>query len=324
MSQLEISSFTDNSRLHLIIMPTEKCNFRCVYCYEEFTNGQMKSETIKGIKNLIQNRSETLSNLEIGWFGGEPLLGLRTVLEISSFAAELSAAQGFNFASSMSTNAYLLNTENFTNLVNAGVSVFQVSIDGEKIDHDQTRLVASGKGSFDRIWRNLLDAKRTSLSFEIALRIHLTNSNLSRMPNIAKKINEAFSEDSRFSVYIKPVENLGGDRVQSLGLVNKYESFRLSKEVEKLFNNEMLVKSHESTPPACYAAAANSLVIRSTGRIAKCTVLLSDEDNDLGYIDSNGKLIINNDRYGKWVSALFNPQTAFCPVNHVKSLNQPV
>ena len=64
----------------LIILPTEKCNFRCTYCYEDFLIGKMPPAIERGVKALIDRRSDSLDRLEISWFGGEPLLAADVVL----------------------------------------------------------------------------------------------------------------------------------------------------------------------------------------------------------------------------------------------------
>ena len=57
-------------QMHLILMTTEQCNFRCTYCYQHFVKGKMKPEVVKGVKELVNERAKTLSNLHISWFGG--------------------------------------------------------------------------------------------------------------------------------------------------------------------------------------------------------------------------------------------------------------
>jgi uncharacterized protein len=79
--------------LKLTILPTEKCNFRCEYCYEDFTHGRMSPSTITGIKNSMEMRAPTLSVLEISWFGGEPLLASDIVINISKFAKDISQSR---------------------------------------------------------------------------------------------------------------------------------------------------------------------------------------------------------------------------------------
>ena len=61
-------------RLQLILLPTEQCNFRCTYCYEDFAIGRMTPEVVSGVKNLIDRRADGLSHLQLSWFGGEPTL----------------------------------------------------------------------------------------------------------------------------------------------------------------------------------------------------------------------------------------------------------
>jgi uncharacterized protein len=55
--------------LNLMLMPTEACNFRCVYCYETFENKKMSKGVVGGIKALIDRRGSELSELRISWFG---------------------------------------------------------------------------------------------------------------------------------------------------------------------------------------------------------------------------------------------------------------
>ncbi|HEY0232414.1 MAG TPA: radical SAM protein, partial [Dokdonella sp.] len=68
------------------VLPTEKCNFRCTYCYEDFKIGRMQAPVVRGLKRLISNRAPSLRRLSLSWFGGEPLLAKPVVLEVGTHA----------------------------------------------------------------------------------------------------------------------------------------------------------------------------------------------------------------------------------------------
>lgn len=72
-------------------MPTEQCNIRCTYCYEDFRLGRMKPDTVEGIRALLSNRIERLDQLYISWFGGEPMAAADIMFDLSSHAATLAA-----------------------------------------------------------------------------------------------------------------------------------------------------------------------------------------------------------------------------------------
>lgn len=306
-----ITPYLDNSRLHLIIMPTEKCNFRCKYCYEKFENGLMNRETIEGIKCLIENRGRTLKRLEIGWFGGEPLLASDEVIEISNHSCSLSKVLGFEFYSSMSTNGSLLVASVFHDLIKAGVRVFQISIDGSSEYHDLTRIGATGRGTYETIMSNLEQMRQSSLPFSVALRLHVTSQNYDSFPLLAKHLEQKFGGDSRFKVYFKSIEDLGGPG-SSAGI--KLKSSQDIHQLESLFPSDMIAERSQSNPKVCYAAAGNSLVIRSTGDISKCTVALDNPLNVVGRINRDGTISSDSQRFGKWVSTLFRPNDARCPL----------
>jgi uncharacterized protein len=62
----QIGSCISPRKLDLTLLPTEKCNFRCVYCYEEFEHGAMPPHVVEGVCNLITRRAETgLENLSL-------------------------------------------------------------------------------------------------------------------------------------------------------------------------------------------------------------------------------------------------------------------
>src|SRR5271170_4417622 len=107
-----LASCLSNRRLELIVMPTERCNFRCTYCYEDFLLGRMSSDTIEGIRALISNRIEKLDQLYISWFGGEPLAAADIMLDLSSHAAELASRRPMmSYRAGITTNGYFVNQQ---------------------------------------------------------------------------------------------------------------------------------------------------------------------------------------------------------------------
>lgn len=72
--------------LSLIIKVTRDCNFRCVYCYENFDNCHLDTNKSEAIVKFVENKlfEEKYKNINISWFGGEPLLNLEAIYYISS------------------------------------------------------------------------------------------------------------------------------------------------------------------------------------------------------------------------------------------------
>ena len=126
----QILASLDSTRLNLIILPTEKCNFRCFYCYEDFEIGKMVRPIIDSLKKLIESRFEDLEELEISWFGGEPLVAKEIIYEISDFVIDNGPSR-LNFFSNITTNGFLLDFNTFEELVKRKVKLFQISIDGD-------------------------------------------------------------------------------------------------------------------------------------------------------------------------------------------------
>src|SRR5579863_3824960 len=141
---------TDIAEIHLL--PTEDCNFRCIYCSHAFKRGVMPPEIRTGILAYITKRIKSLEALHIVWFGGEPLTGLEVIDELAPKIQALAQTHGVAYGSAMTTNAYLLTPDVAQRLVSWGVTQYQITVDGQASQHDKHRpLKDSSEGTYARI-----------------------------------------------------------------------------------------------------------------------------------------------------------------------------
>jgi uncharacterized protein len=317
ISQSEQLRHFSPNHLNLIILPTEACNFRCTYCYETFENKKMPRHVVAGIKSLIDRRGEELDQLEISWFGGEPLLALDVITDISKHALDAAKAEGFTFHSGMTTNCYFLDQERFSQCLDHQIDFFQISLDGNPDDHNASRKLASGEETFDRIWSNLIAMKRTGADFVVLLRLHYTMQNFISIGEFGRRVRDEFGDDRRFRYFFRHIARLGGPNDESITIVSEQDQMQIEAH---LWDASGLLQPHSRDESyVCYAAKGNSLVIRSTGRLAKCTVALNDSCNDIGWISENGEVCVDQTKYRRWIAPLVEAdwENVGCPLPSV-------
>lgn len=336
-----------NERLELTLLPTEKCNFRCVYCYEDFAIGRMKPGTVAGIKALVRRRVEShgLKHLRVEWFGGEPLLAKSVVLDLSrDFHQHFIDGALQELDCSMTTNGYELTLPVFSELVELGVNFFQISLDGDEERHNMTRRYASGMGTFEQIYRNLLAAHNTSLDFTIMLRIHIMPGNEASLYSLAQRLVRDIHGDSRFTFFLRDISDLGGSG-SKLEIITRAEAIRISRVlqgtfsesgfkvengVESEFESQVIVSglspdnaglkeldgNQIRVSHVCYAAKPNHLLVRANGRLGKCTVALASDHNDVGYITEEGLVRLDPDKMQFWTRGVVSadPVELGCPL----------
>jgi uncharacterized protein len=328
------------SELHLIVMPTEDCNFRCVYCYESFELKEMQEGTMNGIVKFIENNLY-LKTLRISWFGGEPMYAKNVIYSLSERLIKVCEERGIAYSASMTTNAFLIDHEAFEKLIACRVINYQVTLDGLKESHDSKRVQKDGSGSFDVIIQNLKGMRDTKLDFTVTLRVHFDQDNYLTTADLTNYLSQEFGNDGRFQVYYKAVGQWGGKNDDNLNVCDDKQAIELT-----LKNYVHATKSGLPTPFlestmkqegfVCYAAKPNSFLIRSNGRLGKCTVALEDESNDIGFLTDTGQMIINERKLHAWVgedeqsdkvcqSCFFRPacQGAACPLIKIRTGERP-
>jgi len=327
-----ITSFRSD-RLQLILLPTEQCNFRCTYCYEDFAIGKMPESVVAGVKHLIDRRAPELTHLQLSWFGGEPMLARSIMEDIARHALSAEARNpNLTYQSDATTNGFLLDGNTAEALSALHIRAYQVSLDGPSDLHDRTRVKVDGSGSFERIWQNLLSIKASRADVSILLRVHLTPDNLPAMPDFLAVVRDTFLKDSRFSIFLKRVVKLGGPNDDSMGVIDpddaqiaSLKDLILGAADRDRGNEDSGINGDDWTSSGpdplfvpedvCYAARANSLLIGADGRIGKCTVGLSDPANVIGHLLSDGSLQIDNDLLRLWLEGweTGDPELTACP-----------
>jgi uncharacterized protein len=289
-------------------MPTEQCNFRCRYCYEDFDLGEMPRAVVDSVKALLSRRVGQLDTISLEWFGGEPMLAFGLIEEIQGFALRLVADHpGVTLSGSMTTNGYLLRKERFLRLLDLGVTRYQISLDGTRDAHDRYRRRLGGGGSFDVIWKNLLAMRDLSETFQILLRLHATEDNLESLRQLIGDLALELGADPRFRVMIKAVRRFGGPNDGLIRVLDGHREEEVVGHLSRLAIDAGLLEARqgrsadESGLAGCYAAAANSFVVRSNGELAKCTVALRHSDNRVGRLHRDGTVELDSAKMTGWI-----------------------
>ena len=140
----------------LCLHVSHDCNLRCRYCFAstgDFGTGcrmTMDPETAKRAIDWVIQKSGRRRNIEVDFFGGEPLMAMDTVKETVAYARSLEKGHDKVFRFTITTNGVLLNDENI-DYINREMSNVVLSLDGRPAVNDHMRPTVNGKGSYQLI-----------------------------------------------------------------------------------------------------------------------------------------------------------------------------
>ena len=139
----------------LCLHVSHDCNQRCQYCFAstgDFGTGRkiMDIETAKRAIDFVIQRSGSRRNIEVDFFGGEPLMAMDTVKATVAYARSIEKKAGKCFRFTITTNGVLLDDENI-DYINREMSNAVLSLDGRPQVNDRMRKTVNGKGSYEVI-----------------------------------------------------------------------------------------------------------------------------------------------------------------------------
>ena len=176
------------------------CNLRCKYCFAstgDFGKGRklMSFETGKHAIDFLLENSGDRPNLELDFFGGEPLMNFDVVKQIVKYARSREAEFGKKFRFTITTNGLLLDDDKI-DFINKEMSNVVLSIDGRKEVNDYFRVRVDGTGCYDKIlpmFKKLVAGRGDK---EYYVRGTFTNRNLDFSEDVFSLYNEGFDQIS--------------------------------------------------------------------------------------------------------------------------------
>lgn len=298
--------------LELTLLASEDCNFRCTYCYEDFPRGTMHSSVRDGVKKYVEKRAPGLRHLRIGWFGGEPLYGLKAIEDLAPFFVEIADKHSINYTSHMTTNAYLLTPDVAEKLLAWKVDNYQITLDGMAEQHDQKRPARDGSSTFDTILSNLRSLKQRAEDFQVRIRVNYDRENYPHLEELLLLLQRDFGGDRRFGVAFHGVGKWGGANDAGLEVCGAAEARMIRDElrksaIDKGFEVKGTLRDVNSPGKGvCYAARPYNFTVGADGKLMKCTVALDKQDhNVVGRLTPEGEMILNLENLALWVEPSF-------------------
>ena len=184
------------------------CNLNCSYCFasQGKYHGEsaiMSFEVGKRALDFLVENSGSRYNLEVDFFGGEPLMNWDVVKRLVAYAREIEKEKNKNFRFTLTTNGVLIDDE-VIEFANKEMSNVVLSLDGRKEVHDRFRVDFSGKGSYDRIvpkFQKLVEAREGKNYY---MRGTFTHHNPDFLKDIEEMLDLGFSELSMEPVVCDP------------------------------------------------------------------------------------------------------------------------
>ncbi len=158
------------------------CNLSCRYCFasEGEYHGKrelMSFEVGKSALDLLVASSKGRTNLEVDFFGGEPLMNFDVVKELVAYGRSLEEKHGKKFRFTLTTNGILLN-DDILEFANKEMDNLVLSIDGRREVHDKMRPHRGGQGSYDEIVPKFIKAANSRDQMNYYVRGTFTHDNL--------------------------------------------------------------------------------------------------------------------------------------------------
>ena len=182
------------------ILPTLGCNARCVYCYEEGMKPvTMTPETVEQTIRFVLD-THRQEGVQLRWFGGEPLLGEKTIDRICEAMREAEIP----FRSTMTSNASLITPEIVRKMADDWrLKSIQVSMDGAEADY----IPRKNYPVYRDYYHTVMDAvsAMSEAGIVVIVRCNVDEDNWARIPRFLDELKESVVRKEKVSVYFSPL-----------------------------------------------------------------------------------------------------------------------
>ncbi len=307
-----LSLFNDirnnDSTFGIYLVTTTDCQLRCPYCYEQninqkqFLNIAMADKIILWCQKYIE-RNKQCKKLRVILYGGEPLLNKRIIKYILPQLHQTAQRNNLLFDTQIVTNGVLLNPQMALFLARHNLDRIQITIDGPPKIHDKRRIGKNGKGTFDRIFQNILNISSMGIIKKISIRINFDKNNISAihelldilaLHKLQDKVDLSFGIITLTSCS-EPKRKYKKNYIDLYGFSDSENAEKYLWLCKEAKERGFTIPKEFMLGPWCSTRAIHSVVIEPNGSLLKCFSGVGRKEFIFG--DINSKFTCNDPRF---------------------------
>ena len=269
------------------VVTTTGCNARCAYCFEQGTKPvNMTMETAEKVAQYIITHRGEHEEVQIDWFGGEPLYNFKVMDRICTILTE----HDVKFYSRITTNGYLFSEK----MVEKAAQLWHlyqavITLDGTEQNYNRIKsyIHRNGQSPFLRVLGNI--GMLLHAGIKVIVRMHVSNENVQDHEELIRLLADRFKDSDRLSLHILHLFELFGPKAKVL---SSEERATLVGEIQRLINYgyQLGISKPEKLNRRlrlfrCMVDSEDALMIVPDGHLGLCEHHL--EDRFFGHIDSD-------------------------------------
>lgn len=202
-----------SDRALFIIAPTMSCNLSCDYCFQKNAEkaAVMTPDIQKGVVDFFLEKTRQSRIAIVQWFGGEPLLALKTIQQLSGQFKEICARGGIEYYSEMLTNGVLLSRDSVKHLEDLSIKALQLTLDGRP--ETFSRRKGMPLKSAEAYYRFLLDHLQAIVDAvgSVTIRINVDRDNIDEAKDVVGMFRQQRITDRRIDFRLGFLNTRRGD-----------------------------------------------------------------------------------------------------------------
>lgn len=296
-------SYFNDSTLSIALMPSMACNFSCPYCFEEpYRDDNVNPMYFPTLKRYAEKNFKFYNHVDINMFGGEPLLFFKDMQEYLEYIAKLSEMHHFAYSCSIITNGSLLTKHIMEVLKLHKCNSMQITIDGSKRTHDQTRKFRDGRPSFDHLFdvvNNVVGPYLCEMDLNFTLRFNLLNNTIQEVKESLMLVEPKYRKN--VSVFFRSVYDTSCFEGNNSNTVDDYSDLLAFAEEQgfKIMYNQYFARSCEACSDTNFGYITSDLAFWKCLNAKDCDGTLGK----VGQILEDGTMHFDAERLVEWYKA---------------------
>jgi uncharacterized protein len=201
---------SNTEELNVTLLTTLQCNFACDYCFQgdhgdyNLHADKMSLDTAAHVGDWLERELDRVrpERFVFTFFGGEPLLNLPVMYQLSERMWRATGARGVKMFVNIITNGLLLTPDVVDRMLPLGLNGIKITLDGDRDTHNRMRPLRGGQGTFDRILENM---RRVAGRCRISIGGNFDESSVDSYPALLQFLKEQEFADQLVKVNFKPI-----------------------------------------------------------------------------------------------------------------------